>query len=296
MEFSSNGLTAWYGTSDAPAPPENGTVDRYPEITVGVAPALPSNTVTILYRENGGVEHSLRATLSRTDFAARKQYFRAALPVFSPGAKIEYQPVVVSGGRRFTTPAPFPSSVQISNSAPGPDPASNPVRLTSGGRPYSYRTDYLTRMSIQLQQQLEVIGNTPDGLRVDFLVQSGSLEGKIAGVFHPSGGDWMRIRTDGVGITDIRTTIQADDGALILMEASGMVDFGENGFSLALSGRFPKSNPVVLTPRFLTSDARYLWLNRLQCIGLGYADTVALQVHYDIYAIHLQSGHVNGEQ
>ncbi len=293
MEFSGTGITAWYGTPDAPCPSESTPIEATPEITVGVMPALPANSVTILYRENGGPERSIRATLSRTDFAAGKQYFRATLPVFSPGTKIEYQPVVMSAGRRLTTPVSFPSFLQLS--APAARPASDTAPAAANCKPYPYRTRHLTRMIIQLQKQLEVIGNTPDGLRVDFLVQSGSLSGKIAGLFHPSGGDWMRIRTDGVGITDIRTTIQADDGALILMEASGMVDFGTEGFTQALNGHFPKTNPVVLTPRFLTSDARYFWLNRLQCMGVGYANTETLEVQYDIYEIHLQAA-ASGEQ
>ena len=105
----------------------------------------------------------------------------------------------------------------------------------------------------------------------------------------------MRIRTDGVGITDIRTTIQTQDGALILMETSGIVEFGTDGFARALAGHFPKTSPVILTPRFLTSDARYTWLNRMQCLGVGYADTEALAVHYDIYSVSFEVSSASGE-
>ncbi len=296
MEFSGSGLTAWYGTPDAPAPPEGGTVAAPVEVTVGVSPAMASNAVTVLYRENGAIPLAARATLTRTDPAAKKQYFRAVLPVFSPGVKIEYQPMLFSAGRQLTTATPFPSAFYLSADRPSVSalPVADPLRV--GGQPYRYRMEHLTRMAIQLQSQLEVIGNTPEGLRVDFLMGGGSLKGeKLNGIFHASGGDWMRIRTDGIGLTDILTTIQTDDGALLLMEASGIVDLGADGFDLAMRGKFRVRSQVVVTPLFLTSDSRYLWLNRVQCIGIGYVNTEALHVHYDIYAIYSESDTTDGE-
>jgi len=297
MHFSGSGLTVWYGTPDAPAPPEGAPVAAPVEITIGVEPALSSNTVSVLYRENGGPERNIRATLSRTDHQARKHYFRAALPVFMPGTKVEYQPVLVSAGRRVNTPLPFPSSFYISQANPSAASLPGPDALRVGTLPFRYEMEHLTRVAVQLRKRPEVIGNTPDGLRLDFLVNGGFLRGeKINGVFYPSGGDWMRVRTDGVGITDIIATIKTDDGALILMEASGIFDLGVNGFDQALAGHYPDTGPVVISPRFLSADLRYFWLNRLPCTGIGYVNMDALQVHYDVYGIHSQSTTTDGVQ
>ena len=35
------------------------------------------------------------------------------------------------------------------------------------------------------------------------------------------GGDWLTLRSDGVGILDVRATLEADDGALIYTSYSG---------------------------------------------------------------------------
>ena len=295
MEFSGSGLTAWYGTPDTPAPPQNGTVAAPAEVTIGVSPAMASNSVTILYRENAGVQFEVRATVRRTDTAAKKQYFRALLPPFSPGVRVEYQPVVYSAGRQLTTRTPFPSSFCISDenagvSSPGPDP------LRVGTQLYKYRMDQIGRVAVQLAKLPEVIGDTPDGLRLDFLIASGLFEGQsINGIFRASGGDWMRVRTDGIGVVDIIATIQTNDGVLILMEASGKFDLGIDGFQRALSGSFPTTGPVVVYPSFLTSDSRYLWLNRLPCVGIGYVNMDSLHVHYDVYAIYSESDTTDGE-
>ena len=53
----------------------------------------------------------------------------------------------------------------------------------------------------------EVIGPIPEGLRLNFYVTGGSFEGpKCKGTILPVGGDWLTIRSDGVGILDVRAT------------------------------------------------------------------------------------------
>lgn len=298
MEFSGSGLTAWYGTPDAPAPAERTVVADRAVVVVGVKPASASNTVSVLYHENGGPERDLRATLWRTDYDSGRQYFRALMPAAAPGATIEYQPVVSCAGRRITTPSPFPSRFYISELRPrGSDASFAPSEpLQVGTTPFEFAMDHITRVAVQLRKRPEVIGNTPDGLHIDFLVEGGLLRGnRLSGTFHPSGGDWMRIRTDGIGLTEILATVKTSDGALILMEASGKFDLGEDGFERALAAKYPRTGPVVLNPSFLSSDARYFWLNRTACVAIGFVDMTALQVHYDVYGVRSLSTTTDGD-
>ncbi len=58
---------------------------------------------------------------------------------------------------------------------------------------------------------------------------------KLRGKMLPGGGDWLTVRTDGVGILDVRATIESDDGALIYLAYTGVGDLGEDGYQNFLS-------------------------------------------------------------
>lgn len=132
----------------------------------------------------------------------------------------------------------------------------------------------------------EVIGPIPEGLRVNFYVTSGEVSGpKMQGRIRPVGGDWLLIRPDGVGLLDVRATMELDNGALVYTTYGGVVDLGPNGYNLFLQGNLPARADLRIVPRYHTSHADYLWLNRLQCVGVGSADMEHLKVSYDIYAL-----------
>jgi len=42
---------------------------------------------------------------------------------------------------------------------------------------------------------------------------------------------------------------------------------------------------LKIVPQYHTSHADYIWLNRLQCVGVGVVDIEHLRVSYDIYAL-----------
>ena len=73
-------------------------------------------------------------------------------------------------------------------------------------------------------------------------------------------------------------------GDVLFTDYSGVFDLGPSGYENALARRFPATPPLRLAPRFVTSDARYQWLTRLQCVGIGQVDMAKLQVDYDLYA------------
>jgi hypothetical protein len=63
----------------------------------------------------------------------------------------------------------------------------------------------------------DVIGQLPEGLRVNFNNTGGEIRGpRIRGKLRPVGGDWVTVRKDGIALLDARVTLETDDGALIL--------------------------------------------------------------------------------
>jgi hypothetical protein len=132
----------------------------------------------------------------------------------------------------------------------------------------------------------EVIGPVPEGIRVNFYVTEGTVHGpKVKGKFLPVGGDWLTVRTDGVGILDVRATIQSQDGALIYVTYGGVGDLGPDGYNKFLQQDLPAVLHVRVAPRFQTAHPEYQWLTRYQCVGIGQVDMARLEVSYDIYAL-----------
>jgi hypothetical protein len=149
---------------------------------------------------------------------------------------------------------------------------------------YDYTLEHLCTISAGLQNPPEVIGPTPEGLRMNIYITGGEVKGThLNGKVLPVGADWLTVRSDGVGILDIRATLETDDGALIYVAYQGMADAGEDGYEKFISGNLPSRVPIRGAPRFQTSHPDYLWLNRIQCLNVGEADLEKWVVGYDLY-------------
>lgn len=149
-----------------------------------------------------------------------------------------------------------------------------------------YRLEHIFSYTGTLTNPPEIIGPMPEGIRVNFYTAGGEITGpKLRGKIRPVGGDWLTVRRDGVAILDVRATFETDDGALILVTYSGLIDLGAEGYDMFLRGELPTAAQIRISPRFMTSHPEYLWLNRLHCIGIGefLADTNGAR--YDVYAI-----------
>ena len=117
-----------------------------------------------------------------------------------------------------------------------------------------------------------VVENGPQGTRTIVEVVGGRFEGPRlkATVLIPAG-DWITNRADGSYRLDVRLTLKTDDGALILLTYNGIGQTTSTGASLRVA------------PLFETGDSRYVWLTRLQAIGVG--ERVGTTVKYDVYAL-----------
>lgn len=137
-----------------------------------------------------------------------------------------------------------------------------------------------------LQAPPEVIGPVPEGIRVNFYITGGDVKGaRIKGRLRHAGGDWFTLRTDGIGVLDVRTTIETDDGALIYLSYLGYGDTGTDGYEKFLRGELPKTMRLRTSPQFRTAHPDYLWLQRLMCVGVGEVDLEKSIASYDVYAV-----------
>lgn len=146
------------------------------------------------------------------------------------------------------------------------------------------KLEFLFSFSFSLRLPPEVIGPVPEGVRANFYLAGGSVEGpRLNGKVLPVGADYLLIRKDGVGLLDVRATFETEDGALIYAPYLGTIDAGEDGYERFLQDNLPPKMPVRNAPRFLTSHPNYAWINRLQCYGVGECDLVENRVSYDVY-------------
>lgn len=147
------------------------------------------------------------------------------------------------------------------------------------------KLEYLFSFSFGLKLPPEVIGPVPEGIRANFYLTGGAVEGpRLRGKVLAVGADCLLLRKDGVGLLDVRATFESEDGALIYAPYSGILDAGPDGYERFLQNDLPPKMPVRNAPRFQTAHPDYAWMNRLQCFGVGECDLVENRVSYDIYA------------
>lgn len=288
MNFANDGLSLWYGTPDAPAPPDEVARGSRPALTVGVRPPSPSNTVEVLYRVDGGFVQRASATERRTDYDRDIQYFRAVFPPFAGGDMVEYCPVVGCAGRQAPlddVARRWPSKFRLGAATAPINHAPAPARTTGAPR-FSLETEHLCHLRL-LFERPEVIGDTPAGFRINYWVREGTASGpRLNAIVAPRAGDHFLIRRDGVGEVHVQATFQTDDGALLSVDYGGLAELGEDGYVKALAGHFAPFPAAVVTPRFLSGHPKYLWLNRLQCIGVGRVRMQELAFELDVFAVH----------
>lgn len=155
-----------------------------------------------------------------------------------------------------------------------------------GGPHNGYELEYLFSSQSKLTFPPEIIGDTPEGIQLHFYREGGEIVGpKLRGSFRAVGGDWLTVRPDGVGMVDVRGTIESEDGALIYQYYSGIVDFGADALDQLREGKMLPVNQSRIVPRFVTSHPDYLWINRVQAVGIGESRPEVGGTLYDVYAL-----------
>jgi len=142
--------------------------------------------------------------------------------------------------------------------------------------------------SIDLDQETaQLVGDTPRGTLLIGYIKGGTFEGpRLKGEVLPGGGDWIRVRADGVvREPDVRLTLRTDDGHLIYMSYRGIFKIPPELLQRILRGDpvNPSEYYLRTTPVFETASEKYGWLNELVAVGVGTRTSTGLD--YQVYAI-----------
>jgi hypothetical protein len=128
---------------------------------------------------------------------------------------------------------------------------------------------------------------SPRGAREYWEMTDGVLTGPgINATVGMPGGDWMVYSTDSFGRPDVRVQFVTDDGALILLHYTGLVERTDAFTAAAEAGRDTHWDdqymPMVMT--FDTGHAKYAWLNQSVFVARGRL-AGKNEIEYDIYRL-----------
>jgi len=118
----------------------------------------------------------------------------------------------------------------------------------------------------------EEIGESRAGRRRIVPILGGSVEGpELRGTIVPGGADWQLLQPDGFSELDTRYVIQADDGAMVYVQNTGMRHAPREVMMQLLAGQEVDPSLVYFrtVPRFETAAASLQWLTRSVFIGVG---------------------------
>jgi hypothetical protein len=148
----------------------------------------------------------------------------------------------------------------------------------------SYSLEYICSFAATLRP--EVIGPLAEGLRVNYHITGGEVDGpKLRGKVRLGGADFVTMRRDGVAVLDIRFTIETHDGAVIYVVGSGLTYTSEDAYEKAMKKDLPASVPTRAALRLATVHPDYLWVNRLQFIEIGEMVRARGEIRIDLYAL-----------
>ncbi len=253
---------------------------------IRVFPAHPANAVKAVFSIAGGPDREVRANPVGLDPASGAQIFALALPEPPPGTEMVWRPVLLRSGRSIDPKQKGVPPDRVGAVPPPPSEAtSTPVTPSHPAR-FPLEPVFLFRVTAPVYPDDDPVGETPDGLRLLFALRDGGTvrgPGLNGDILH-KGGDWMRVRPDGVGVCAIDALIRIPDRGIVQTEYNGMVDFGPDGYAQLARGGGPRRAPLRFAPRYLTAIPELKWINRLQCFSIGEVDLQRHIVEYDLYA------------
>jgi hypothetical protein len=279
-----------WGEADTPLPPTIIAPGVPASVTVAVSPMRPGHAVTVEYRVNGGpVRQVIGIAETSGRHAGNARLFRAVLPG-QPGGLVEFLPVLRFAGQsispRLGESDAYPQYQVSSGAAPvaaADSLGAGSVKLAREPR-WEWGSRYLWSATVIVRK--EVVGDLPDGLRINWHLVEGSFAGPDhEGVVLLGAADYMRIRRDGIGIVNVTELLQTRAGARLYCTYGGVFDLGADGYERALLGEFDPTPPFMVAPSYVTADKGFAWLNRAQCVGLGRVDMKAMRLEYDVYAV-----------
>ena len=128
---------------------------------------------------------------------------------------------------------------------------------------------------------------SPHGARQYWEMSEGTLTGSgVSASIAMPGGDWYTASPDGFGRPDVRVQLQTDDGALILMHYTGLVE-QTDAFVKAATNDQPTSwgdQYMRFSVSFDAGAARYRWLTQSLFVARGRI-LGTTELEYEIYRV-----------
>jgi hypothetical protein len=128
---------------------------------------------------------------------------------------------------------------------------------------------------------------SPRGARQYWEMTEGTLTGdRINATIAMPGGDWNVVGTDRFGRPDVRVQFVTDDGAVVLLHYTGLVERTDNFNKAAESGEATgwEDQYMRMFMTFDTGAERYAWLNQHLFIAEGRLAGPS-EIEYAIYQI-----------
>lgn len=142
---------------------------------------------------------------------------------------------------------------------------------------------HLTTMTANVAH-ISTTRTMPLGVRQNYIVSGGTLEGKLNGKVLPGGGDFLLVDPSGIGHVDARLTWQLDDDTNIYVQYLGRVHMAE-----AVADAFKTGGEIafgqtyfVTQLRFEAGNGPHAWLNGIVAVGEGRV-APGRSIQYDIY-------------
>jgi hypothetical protein len=118
-----------------------------------------------------------------------------------------------------------------------------------------------------------LLPNGPYGTRVVVPAVGGTVRGeRISGSLVGAGGDWVLIGHDGWGRIDVRSQVRTEDGALLYLTYTGLLEMNDKVMAAILTDGEETGfadQYFRTTPRLETGDERYTWANQTVFVGRG---------------------------
>src|SRR5687768_4796493 len=84
----------------------------------------------------------------------------------------------------------------------------------------------LTKMTARVGD-VSATRRMPLGVRQNYIVSGGTIEGVLSGCILPGGGDFLLVDPSGMGHVDARLTWQLNDGSIVYVQYFGRVKMTE---------------------------------------------------------------------
>jgi Protein of unknown function (DUF3237) len=134
---------------------------------------------------------------------------------------------------------------------------------------------------------LEPTAGSPYGAKQYWQVSEATMEGpRLSAKLASTGMDWMLVGADGFWRPDVHAQFVTDDGAVILMHYTGLVEQTER-FESAAGANEPTNwadQYMRLAIRFETGAQQYAWMNTNLFIAAGRLEGTG-RIEYAVYRV-----------